>query len=213
MSRKSRRSPSWCDAVAAEHGFPHCEVVVNAADDVDAGSVYLTVTGTSAEAGDDGEVGRGNRINGLITPGRPMSLEAAAGKNPRTHTGKIYSVTARAIAEMLVADVAEVAEAQCIMVSQIGRPLSEPAAIEVKLATRGGPLDRAAPARRGHRRPRHRANPTRWPTISSRERLMFSSVRCLKLDSPLLRSSPRKRGPSAENAVSSGRPGFPLTRE
>jgi S-adenosylmethionine synthetase len=39
------------------------------------GSVYLTVTGTSAEAGDDGEAGRGNRVNGLITPYRPMTME------------------------------------------------------------------------------------------------------------------------------------------
>ncbi len=53
---------------------------------------YLTVTGLSAENGDDGAVGRGNRVNGLITPGRPMTLEAAAGKNPVTHIGKIYSL-------------------------------------------------------------------------------------------------------------------------
>jgi S-adenosylmethionine synthetase len=51
-------------------------------------TVYLTVTGTSAEAGDDGEVGRGNRVNDLITPYRPISLEAAAGKNPVTHVGQ-----------------------------------------------------------------------------------------------------------------------------
>jgi len=53
-------------------------VVLNHADTEN--SVYLTVTGTSAEAGDDGQVGRGNRANGLITPYRPMSLEAVAGK-------------------------------------------------------------------------------------------------------------------------------------
>lgn len=51
-------------------------VWINAADDYDKESVYLTLTGTSAEAGDDGSVGRGNRVNGLITPYRPMSLEA-----------------------------------------------------------------------------------------------------------------------------------------
>jgi S-adenosylmethionine synthetase len=57
-------------------------IEINTADDYDSGSVYLTVTGTSAEQGDDGQVGRGNRVNGLITPYRPMTLEAAAGKNP-----------------------------------------------------------------------------------------------------------------------------------
>lgn len=80
----------------------------------------LVVSGTSAEAGDDGEVGRGNRINGLITPGRPMSLEAAAGKNPVSHVGKIYNVLARDIAEAVVARVPEVASAECCMVSRIG---------------------------------------------------------------------------------------------
>jgi hypothetical protein len=66
--------------LARKHGFPSSEVAVNAADDLTTGNIYLTVTGTSAEAGDDGQVGRGNRVNGLITPCRPMSLEAAAGK-------------------------------------------------------------------------------------------------------------------------------------
>ena len=65
---------------------------MNTADGETADSVYLTVTGTSAEGGDDGQVGRGNRVNGLITPYRPMSLEAAAGKNPVTHVGKLYNL-------------------------------------------------------------------------------------------------------------------------
>jgi S-adenosylmethionine synthetase len=124
--------------IAAEHGFAECEVAVNVADDLATGSVYLTVTGTSAEAGDDGQVGRGNRVNGLITPCRPMSLEAAAGKNPVTHVGKIYNVITRGIAEALVATVPEIARAQCLMVSRIGAPVSEPAIMHIKLATRNG---------------------------------------------------------------------------
>jgi S-adenosylmethionine synthetase len=68
--------------LATRHGFPNCEVHVNAADNSEEKAIYLTVTGTSAESGDDGQVGRGNRVNSLITPGRPMSLEAATGKNP-----------------------------------------------------------------------------------------------------------------------------------
>ena len=127
--------------VAAEHGIPNCEVVVNAADDVTNVSIYLTVTGTSAEAGDDGQVGRGNRINGLITPCRPMSLDAAAGKNPVNHAGKIYNVAARNIAEMLVTQVPEIKRAYCMIVSQIGHPLTKPAAMQIKLATDGVPID------------------------------------------------------------------------
>jgi S-adenosylmethionine synthetase len=124
--------------VAVEHGFAACKVAVNAADDIATGGVYLTVTGTSAEAGDDGQVGRGNRVNGLITPCRPMSLEAAAGKNPVTHVGKIYNVIARDIAEALVATAPEIARAQCLMVSSVGAPVSEPAIMHIKLATRNG---------------------------------------------------------------------------
>jgi len=63
---------------------------VNCADDLSKGSIYLTVTGTSGESGDDREVGRGNRVNGLITPFRPMVTEAAAGKNPINYVDKIY---------------------------------------------------------------------------------------------------------------------------
>jgi S-adenosylmethionine synthetase len=107
------------------------------------GSVYLTVTGTSAEAGDDGQVGRGNRINGLITPGRPMSLEAAAGKNPVNHVGKIYNVLARRIAEAAVSDIAEVAAAQCYLLSEIGNPLTNPAVVHLRMCTHDrGPVDR-----------------------------------------------------------------------
>ena len=131
------------DELSAQHGFTAAHVAVNAADDPSAGAIYLTVTGTSAEAGDDGQVGRGNRVNGLITPGRPMSLEAAAGKNPVTHVGKIYNVLARQICETLVTTVPEIAAAQCLMVSQIGSPITSPALVQVKIATRdGSPVDK-----------------------------------------------------------------------
>jgi S-adenosylmethionine synthetase len=118
--------------LAAEHDFADVNISVNAADTPE--SVYLTVTGTSAESGDDGEVGRGNRINGLITPCRPMSLEAAAGKNPVTHVGKIYSVVARQIAELLIQS-PTIVRAECLMVSRIGSPVSDPAVVQVKLST------------------------------------------------------------------------------
>lgn len=124
--------------LAMQHGFPACDVRINAADEPDTGTIYLTVAGTSAEAGDDGEVGRGNRVNGLITPCRPMSLEAAAGKNPVTHVGKLYNVVARDIAETLVATMPEIVAAQCLLVSRIGTPVTNPAVVQVKLATHDG---------------------------------------------------------------------------
>ena len=128
---------SLVQELGVEHGFPTCDIRINAADSLSSGGIYLTVTGTSAEAGDDGQVGRGNRVNGLITPCRPMSLEAAAGKNPVSHVGKIYNVLAKNIAETLVSSMAEIANAQCFMVSRIGAPVTQPAAMQIKLKTRG----------------------------------------------------------------------------
>jgi S-adenosylmethionine synthetase len=124
--------------LAMECGFPACNVSINAADDPRTNAIYHTVTGTSAEAGDDGQVGRGNRVNGLITPGRPMVLEAAAGKNPVSQVGKSYNVLAREIAETLVAAVPEIASAQCVLASQIGAPITEPAIVHVRVETREG---------------------------------------------------------------------------
>jgi S-adenosylmethionine synthetase len=110
--------------------------IVNAGDDIERGRMYLTVTGSSAEAGDDGEVGRGNRVSGLITPYRWTTMEAAAGKNPVTHVGKLYQVVARRIAERIVEDDAD--GASCMLVSRIGTPIDEPAIVDVGLeALRG----------------------------------------------------------------------------
>ncbi|MFW9984609.1 MAG: methionine adenosyltransferase, partial [Candidatus Odinarchaeota archaeon] len=101
-------------------------VVVNSADDPKRGSYYLTMTGTSAEMGDDAGVGRGNRVNGLITPCRPMSLEAAAGKNPQNHVGKIYNVLAQLIAERVVAEEPRVSEIYVKILTRIGYPIDQP---------------------------------------------------------------------------------------
>jgi S-adenosylmethionine synthetase len=109
------------------------EVSLNAADDPDTGNVFLTVTGTSAEAGDDGEVGRGNRTNGLITPCRPMTMEATAGKNPVTHVGKLYNVAAMQIADALVKYVPGITAAECYLVSAIGSPVSQPRLVDVRV--------------------------------------------------------------------------------
>ena len=87
---------------------------------------YLTVTGLSAESGDDGAVGRGNRVNGLITPNRTMTLEAAAGKNPVNHIGKIYSLFAFDISKKIYEKFNVVNQIK--MVGRIGNDLSRPLA-------------------------------------------------------------------------------------
>jgi len=108
------------------------EVYVNTADKPDKNIFYLTVSGTSAEHGDDGMTGRGNRVNGLITPTRPMSLEAAAGKNPVSHVGKLYNVLAFRIAEE-IAKLDEVKEAYVKILSQIGKPIDQPLVVSVQV--------------------------------------------------------------------------------
>jgi S-adenosylmethionine synthetase len=100
---------------------------VNVADNIEKGIMYLTITGTSAEAGDDGEVGRGNRANGLITPCRTMSLEAVCGKNPINHVGKLYNVLSTEIArEIIKRGQGDILEAHVKLLSQIGREITNP---------------------------------------------------------------------------------------
>ncbi len=102
------------------------EVEINVGDKPEHGIYYLTVTGTSAEHGDDGATGRGNRANGLITPMRPMSMEATAGKNPVSHIGKIYNVLANRIAEKICREVSKIEEVYVYLLSQIGKPIDKP---------------------------------------------------------------------------------------
>jgi S-adenosylmethionine synthetase len=110
------------------------KVFVNNADNYEEDVFYLTVTGLSMENGDDGSVGRGNRVNGLITPYRPMSMEATAGKNPVTHVGKLYNVLANIIANDIAAENGgDIKEAHVRIVSQIGAPIDMPQAASAQL--------------------------------------------------------------------------------
>jgi S-adenosylmethionine synthetase len=113
-------------------------VHVNTADDIRQKSVFLTVTGTSAEMGDDGSVGRGNRCNGLITPNRPMSMEATSGKNPINHIGKIYNLLSTQIARECVTSVDGIEEMYVRLLSQIGKPIDQPLVASVQVLPRCG---------------------------------------------------------------------------
>lgn len=93
--------------------------------------IYLTVLGISAEQGDDGQVGRGNRVSGLITPCREMSLEAPAGKNIN-HPGKLYQILAHLIAQE-IGKIEGVKECSVRILSQIGKPLDQPQVASVKI--------------------------------------------------------------------------------
>ena len=119
---------------------------INALDDIaslDEAGIYLTVSGLSAEHGDDGQVGRGNRVSRLITPSRPMSLEAAAGKNPVSHVGKIYNVMALRLANDLISQVPGVDEAEVQIVSCIGQPIDSPQLVDIKIVPKDMMLNEA----------------------------------------------------------------------
>lgn len=110
-------------------------VDINTGDKTDNGIFYLTVTGLSWENGDDGSVGRGNRVSGLITPYRPMSLEAAAGKNPITHVGKLYNLLAFEVADRIAREHEGVVKEVWIrIVSQIGKPIDQPQAATAQVS-------------------------------------------------------------------------------
>jgi S-adenosylmethionine synthetase len=88
--------------------------------------------------GDDGSVGRGNRSNGLITPNRPMSMEATSGKNPVNHIGKIYNLLSTEIARRVVGEVDGIRDLRVRLLSQIGRPIDQPHVADVELVTEPG---------------------------------------------------------------------------
>jgi S-adenosylmethionine synthetase len=88
--------------------------------------IYASVLGVSAESADSGEVGRGNRLNGLISFCRPGGSEAAAGKNPIGHMGKMYGVLADRLAGRLVGGVPGLEEVTLWLSSEIGQPIDQP---------------------------------------------------------------------------------------
>src|SRR3990172_2136043 len=126
-----------CD-LALQYTDREVDVFVNTGDDEKAGSVYLTVTGTSAEMGDDGSVGRGNRCNGLITPNRPMSMEATSGKNPINHVGKLYNLLSTQITNDIAANVNGIEDVYIRILSQIGKPIDQPLIASAQVIPKDG---------------------------------------------------------------------------
>ncbi|MDA8338059.1 MAG: methionine adenosyltransferase, partial [Nitrospiraceae bacterium] len=100
--------------------FKNIEVHFNTLDEKGRGlgGIYLSLLGTSAEDADSGQVGRGNRVNGLISLNRPMGTEAAAGKNPVSHVGKIYNVLAHKIAKEIYEKIEGIKEVYVLLLSR-----------------------------------------------------------------------------------------------
>ena len=100
--------------------------------------IYLTVLGTSADSADSGQVGRGNRVNGVIPLNRPVGSEAAAGKNPVSHVGKIYNLLTHKIASSIYEQVPGVEEVYIWLLSQIGKPIDQPAIAAAQVVMKSG---------------------------------------------------------------------------
>jgi len=131
--------------VAENNSFEKTHVQLNTLDVPDRGvdGVYLTVLGTSADGADSGQVGRGNRVNGLISLNRPQCSEAAAGKNPVSHVGKIYNFLTFKIADEIHRQVPGTREIYVWMLSKIGHPIDEPTVAAVQMIPEAGaPFDR-----------------------------------------------------------------------
>jgi S-adenosylmethionine synthetase len=119
--------------------FNKVSIELNTLDAVGRGieGVYITVLGTSSEAGDSGQVGRGNRINGVIPLNRPFCSEAAAGKNPVSHVGKIYNTLTHKIAREVYDQVSGLEEVYIWLLSQIGKQIDEPAVAAAQVVMKG----------------------------------------------------------------------------
>ncbi|HDI12624.1 MAG: methionine adenosyltransferase [Hadesarchaea archaeon] len=126
--------------VGENGNFKRVELKLNTLDMKGRGvdGVYLTVLGTSADGADSGQVGRGNRPNGVIPLNRHVGSEAAAGKNPVSHVGKIYNILTHKIANEIHSKVPDLREVYVWLVSQIGKPIDQPAIAAARVITKQG---------------------------------------------------------------------------
>lgn len=134
----TKEMKTYVEELSTRYTERDVKVFINTADNLKASCVFLTVTGTSAEMGDDGSVGRGNRCNGLITPNRPMSMEATSGKNPINHIGKIYNLLSTQMARDIVKTIPEVQDVYIRLLSQIGKPIDQPLVASAQIIPREG---------------------------------------------------------------------------
>ena len=135
FKRKEEIKQEVIDFVHANAQIDSIAVNINMADVPGRGlpGMYLTVLGTSADGADCGQVGRGNRVNGIIPLNRPTCSEAAAGKNPTSHVGKIYNLLTYQIAKRIQNETNGVREVYVWLLSEIGRPINEPKIASVQL--------------------------------------------------------------------------------
>ncbi len=135
FTRKEEIKQEVLDFVHKKMQIDSVDINMNTADLPGRGlrGMYTTVLGTSADGADCGQVGRGNRVNGIIPLNRPTCSEAAAGKNPTSHVGKIYNLLTYQIAGRVQSETNGVRGAYVWLLSEIGRPINEPKIASVQL--------------------------------------------------------------------------------
>jgi len=138
--KKSEIYDSIISFINSKYGFDEVNVGLNVLDREGRGinGLHLTVLGSSIDTGDSGQVGRGNNVIGVIPLNRPMSSEAAAGKNPVSHVGKIYNLLSYRIANRVVDNVAGVKEVYIWLVSAIGQSIDVPAVCSAQVVPSEG---------------------------------------------------------------------------
>jgi S-adenosylmethionine synthetase len=140
MQKKQEIQTDLQDWANNKEEFDKVNVFINTLDVEGRGvdGVYLSVLGTSADGADSGQVGRGNKVNGVISLNRPIGTEAAAGKNPVSHVGKIYNALTHRIASRICKEVPEVEETCVWLLSQIGVPIDQPAIAAAQVVMNNG---------------------------------------------------------------------------
>jgi S-adenosylmethionine synthetase len=128
FARKEMILQDLCEVLESRIDFDQKTIHFNSLDEPGRGlgGTYLSLLGTSAEDADSGQVGRGNRVNGLISLNRPMGTEAAAGKNPVSHVGKIYNVLSHQLARKIFDEIEGLKEVYVLLLSRIGMPIDRP---------------------------------------------------------------------------------------
>jgi S-adenosylmethionine synthetase len=102
---------------------------------------YMLGVGTCAECGEEGLVGRGNSINGLISSHRTHTAEAWAGKNPRYFTGSVMSYLSHRLARAIGTSFST--RCSVAISTRCGDSLIPPRMVQVSLPA-GGQIDLAA---------------------------------------------------------------------
>ena len=107
------------------------EIFLNTRDNYEKNDLYLTAIGSAVESGDEGAVGRGNRSRGVIPFTRNFSMEAACGKNPVYHTGKLFTAIGDTISKTIYEKYQIENTVYCT--SKMGDNIDEPWNVSVEL--------------------------------------------------------------------------------